>query len=228
MSKTSFVTGGAKRLGKIITETLITKSDHIIVHYNQSEPDAIQFQNKSKQNKCNVHLLKYDFNESFEIQDFIDQLYTFTDQIDIVFLNASQYYQTPVNQCTQTDWDTLMRINSKIPFFIAKEIALRNKNLCRIIFISDQYGRHPQKHFPIYSLTKSLINSIVNVLSKELEGKAIVGAIAPGGILNANFTKPSPLAKEIQPSLDRITDFQKAVQYFIDAPDPINGEILKV
>lgn len=69
---------------------------------------------------------------------------------------------------------------------------------------------------------------MVTILNYEYKDKVIINAISPGSILKANFTKPSPLAKDISPPDSRILAFEEALRFFINAPDYIRGQTLSL
>ncbi len=221
--KTALVTGGAQRLGYEITKILLEEHYQLILHYNQSHEKAKEIAQSYPQTK----LIQYDFKQK-TLDSFFDQIFQYYEHIDILFLNAAVFYQTPWSSLTPKDWDELMNINAKIPFFIAHGISQRNQSdkPFKIIFISDIYAQKSLENFSIYSLTKSLIHNMVSILAKELKGKASVNAIAPGSILKAHFAKPSPLAKDIQPNPERLIAFQEAIKYFIHSPLYISGQVL--
>ena len=59
--KTALITGGARRLGKAIAEDLADMGFNIIIHYNNSEKEAVALRNRLSSKEIKVFLKKADF-----------------------------------------------------------------------------------------------------------------------------------------------------------------------
>lgn len=105
-------------------------------------------------------------------------------RLDVLINNASQFYPTEFGQATEAQWDELIAVNLKAPFFLAQTAwpHLKKQN-GSIVNIADIYGDRPLPSYPIYSITKAGLVMLTKALARELGPEVRVNGIAPGVIL---------------------------------------------
>ena len=60
VKRTALITGGARRLGKAIAEELSEMGFNIIIHYNNSEEEAVALRDQLSSKEIKVFLVKAD------------------------------------------------------------------------------------------------------------------------------------------------------------------------
>ena len=230
--KTALITGGAQRIGAEITKILHENQFNVIIHYNESEQESRSLCdkfNKKRQNSAQrIHANLASINE-------INQLIEAIDNIDLLVNNASVFYPTPLENCTENDWDNIMNINVRAPFMLSKGLSkkLENTQGC-IVNIVDIHAERPLKNYAIYNISKTGIKTLTKTLAKELAPNIRVCGISPGSILwPEQKAELEPYKKQIM--LERIAlkrqgspkDIAEAVLFLANA-NYITGEVINI
>ena len=183
-NKVALITGSAIRVGKCIAETLHKNKYDICVHYNNSSDKA-----KKLVKKFNERREKSAFciQQNLESKNSADRLFKKfiekSQRVDLLVNNASVFYENRLNSSVDT-WDSILAINLRSLYFLSVKFKnlLKNSNGC-IINISDINADIPRKGYPIYSISKSGVNSLTKSLALELAPEIRVNGVAPGAIV---------------------------------------------
>lgn len=184
-SPVALITGGARRIGARIAQTLHAAGYRIVLHCRASLSDAQALQQSLQQNRpdsCAV--LQADLNQIHEVQQLAEQAVRTFGRLDLLVNNASSFYPTPLSMATEQHWDDLFSSNAKAPFFLSRELAgeLRQRQGA-IINIADIHGSKPLREHTIYCMAKAANVMLTQSLAKELAPEVRVNGVAPGAIL---------------------------------------------
>jgi 3-oxoacyl-[acyl-carrier protein] reductase len=157
--------------------------------------------------------------------------------VDVLVNNAGLMTLSSIATTDDATFDRLVAVNLKGTFNGLREAAKRLRSGGRIINFSTSVIGTRLETYGIYAATKSAIETLTAILSKELRGRSItVNAIAPGPtatdlFLNGKsqelidrFAKMNPLERLGTPE-----DIAAAVA-FLAGPDGswINGQVLRL
>jgi pteridine reductase len=179
--KTALITGGAARIGAQIAKTLHKNDFNIIIHCNQSKDKA--------QLLCDeLNLLK---EKSAKIVvgnlnniDSISKIVESVESIDLLVNNASVFYPLSVYESDSENWDNILDVNLKAPFFLSKGLSQKLKSSeGSIINIIDIHADRPLKKHSVYNISKAGLKMLTLTLAKELAPSIRVNGISPGSIL---------------------------------------------
>ena len=139
MSKTIFITGAAKRIGKEIALTYKELGWNIIIHYNSSKKDAedlADFINKDNPDSAKTVKGNLDIKEDVEkILTDIDGMFP---SLDLLINNASTFYPTPIEEVSEDHWNKLIGSNLKGPLFLIQGVKEKlKKSNGQVINITD-------------------------------------------------------------------------------------------
>ena len=82
------------------------------------------------------------------------------------------------------DWDDVININLKAPFFLSKGLSKTlSENDGSIINIIDIHSERPLKKHAIYNISKAGLKMLTQTLAKELAPSIRVNGVSPGSIL---------------------------------------------
>ena len=85
---------------------------------------------------------------------------------------------------TIEDWDKIININLRAPFFLATGLSKAlSVNQGGIVNIIDIHSERPLKNFSIYNISKAGLKMLTKTLAKELAPNIRVNGISPGSIL---------------------------------------------
>ena len=179
--KTALITGGAARIGAQIVKTLHHNQFNIIIHCNQSKDKAQLLCDKLNSIRANsVEIVSGNLNNI----DELDSLVSSIKSIDLLVNNASVFYPKSVEDSEMKDWDDVININLKAPFFLSKGLSKTlSKNDGSIINIIDIHSERPLKKHAIYNISKAGLKMLTQTLAKELAPKIRVNGVSPGSIL---------------------------------------------
>ena len=179
--KTALITGGAARIGAQIAKTLHNNDFNIIIHCNQSKDKA--------QLLCDeLNLLK---EKSAKVVvgnlnniDSISKIVESVESIDLLVNNASVFYPLSVDESDSENWDNILDVNLKAPFFLSKGLSQKLKfSEGSIINIIDIHADRPLKKHSVYNISKAGLKMLTLTLAKELAPSIRVNGVSPGSIL---------------------------------------------
>jgi len=179
--KTALITGGAARIGAQIVKTLHHNQFNIIIHCNQSKDKAQLLCDELNSIRTNsVEIVSGNLNNI----DELDSLVSSIKSIDLLVNNASVFYPKSVEDSEMKDWDDVININLKAPFFLSKGLSKTlSKNDGSIINIIDIHSERPLKKHAIYNISKAGLKMLTQTLAKELAPRIRVNGVSPGSIL---------------------------------------------
>ena len=179
--KTALITGGAARIGAQIVKTLHHNQFNIIIHCNQSKDKAQLLCDELNSIRANsVEIVSGNLNNI----DELDSLVSSIKSLDLLVNNASVFYPKSVEDSEMKDWDDVININLKAPFFLSKGLSKTlSKNDGSIINIIDIHSERPLKKHAIYNISKAGLKMLTQTLAKELAPKIRVNGVSPGSIL---------------------------------------------
>ncbi len=183
--KVALITGGARRVGSEIAQTLHAAGMDLVIHYRSSRDDAHALKTELEKRRArSVELVSGDLLDSSRIPQIVEAAAAAFGRLDALVNNASSFYPTPVGEATEHQWNDLIGTNLKAPFFMAQAAwpHLRQTQGC-IVNITDIHGERPIKRYPIYSAAKAGLVMMTKSLARELAPEVRVNAIAPGTIM---------------------------------------------
>jgi len=178
------ITGAARRIGAVTAELFHNAGYTVIIHYNRSAADADRLCEKFNQLRDNSCLLvQADLNDMAGI-DKIIQLVGSIGRLDVLINNASSFYPTPLEQCTNQQWDDLINSNLKGPFFLTQGLAPQLTAASgSVVNISDMHARQALKDHPIYTIAKAGNIAMTKSMALDMAPHVRVNSVAPGAIL---------------------------------------------
>jgi len=179
--KTALISGGAVRIGAQIVRTLHEDGYKVIIHCHQSKEIAQKLCNElnSKRNKS-AQVVVADLGDNEAIKKLTQTIKS----LDLLVNNASVFYPTLTENSTIEDWDKIINVNLRAPFFLAtglsKVLATSEGSIVNIV---DIHSERPLKNFSIYNISKAGLKMLTKSLAKELAPHIRANGISPGSIL---------------------------------------------
>ena len=185
--KTAFVTGANTGIGQAIAVGLARAgADIVVVGRTPPTDTAAAVQGAGRQ----FQAVQADLGRSSETQAVIDQALQLTGRIDILVNNAGIIRRAEALEFSERDWDDVLSVNLKTPFFLAQAAAramLAAGRGGKIINIASMLSFQGGIRVASYTASKSGIAGLTRLLANEWAGKGInVNAIAPGYVATNN------------------------------------------
>ena len=179
--KTALITGGAARIGAQIAKTLHKNDFNIIIHCNQSKDKAqILCDELNLLKEKSAKVVVGNLNNINSINTIIESI----ESIDLLVNNASVFYPLSVDESDSENWDNILDVNLKAPFFLSKGLSQKlNSSEGSIINIIDIHADRPLKKHSVYNISKAGLKMLTLTLAKELAPSIRVNGVSPGSIL---------------------------------------------
>ena len=203
MQKIAIVTGGARGIGKAITETLAQNGIKVIANYNKSKEQAENLKKELEEKNIIIDIIQADISKKEECEKIIEYTIKKYGKIDILINNAGISKVQLIDEVTEKDWNEMINTNLYSAFCmcqLAVPYMIKEKK-GNIINISSVWGIVGASQEILYSITKAGIDGLTKALAKEVGPSNIkVNSIAPGYI-------NTDMNKEIsEKALDRIKE----------------------
>ena len=178
------ITGAARRIGAVTARLFHEAGYRVVIHYNRSAAAADKLcEQLNGEHTDSCLLVQADLNNAADLDNITD-LITSLGRLDVLINNASSFYPTPLEDCSEDQWNDLINSNLKGPFFLSQKLApLLVKNQGTIVNISDMHARQALSDHPIYTVAKAGNIAMTKSLALDLAPDVRVNSVAPGAIL---------------------------------------------
>jgi pteridine reductase len=183
-TKVAVVTGGARRIGRAVAMHLHQSGFDIALHYRHSaaEAEAIALELCAlRSGSCRI--FQADLNSTGKIAELCLAIKDIFPSIDLLVNNASGFEPTPIESCTESEFDEMISSNLRGPYFLIQGLLPLMCEGASIVNILDVHINRPLNGFNAYGAAKSGLASLTRSLAVELGPRIRVNGVAPGAIL---------------------------------------------
>ncbi len=232
-NRTVLVTGAGVRLGQAIAVSLGQQGMKVALHYHQSMEGAKEtldlMGGDIQQHGC----FQADLRQVSKIELLIQHIEEKLGQIDVLINNAADFFPTPLGEVSESEWDHLISLNLKAPFFLSQLVgtSMLKQGQGKIVNIVDVAAERPWPQFLPYCASKAGLVSLTKGLAKALAPAVQVNAVAPGTMLPppqiSSFSQDLAIERSLLKKMGRPDDIARAVTYFLEN-DFVTGTVLPV
>lgn len=185
----TLVTGGSRGLGKSMALALAGKGHDVILTYNSKKQEADETAAQIIKTGRKAAVLQLDVSKSATFGAFADAVAKTlksvfgADRFDCLVNNAGIGVNAPFEKTTEEQFDLLVNIHLKAPFFLTQKLLPLMNDGGRIVNVSTGLSRFCLPGFAAYASMKGGIEVLTRYMASELGGRKISAvAIAPGAI----------------------------------------------
>jgi len=194
--KWTLVTGGSKRLGAKICESLAEQGMPILVHYRHSAVDAKKVVAACRKKGVDAELIQGDFSTLESTLQFAAECNRQFPEIKTLINNVGNYLVKPGTATTPEEWNALFQTNLHAPFTLCREF-LQSLRQCQgnivNIGVVGVGNVHADVHRTAYTASKMALWMLTKSLARELAADNVrVNMVSPGYIENAVDLPISP------------------------------------
>jgi 3-oxoacyl-[acyl-carrier protein] reductase len=179
--KVAIVTGASNGIGRAIAERLAEDGAIVVVNYSKSSEKAQQVVVGIQGKGGKALAVQTDMSQVAEARRLVIDTVKQFNRLDILVNNAGKFMPKPLDDTTEEDFDSVIALNAKGPYFAMQEAAKVLKDGGRIVNISTG-GTH--LHFPgatAYLGSKAALEQYTKGLAQELASKGVtVNTVSPG------------------------------------------------
>jgi NAD(P)-dependent dehydrogenase (short-subunit alcohol dehydrogenase family) len=188
-NKIAIITGGSRGLGKNTALKLAAQGVDIILTYRNQQAEAAQVVAAIEGLGGHAVALALDVGDSQTFADFAMQIKDVLQRhwqrthFDFLVNNAGMGAHALFADTTEAQFDMLMNVHLKGPFFLTQTLLPLMADGGRIINISSGLARFSLPGYAAYAAMKGAIEVLSRYLAKELGARGIaVNVVAPGAI----------------------------------------------
>ena len=230
--RVALVTGGGHRVGKAIALALGERGMSVAVHYNATADGAAQTVRELEQLGVRAESFGGDLTDVATPPRLIAQVVQAFDGLDVLVNSAAIMRRTPFGETGIEDWDEILALNLRAPFFMSQAAAphLRERR-GSIVNIADLAAFETWPGYLPHGISKAGIVHMTRGLARVLAPEIRVNAIAPGTVLlpdtwtdkeREHLDRTTPLGRQGSPA-----DVTQALLYLLDA-EYVTGETIIV
>ena len=182
----AWVTGSSKGIGRAVVLGLAEQGRDVVVHYNSSEDDAREVEERIKGFGNDVLMLKGDVTDAGDVRRMVGEIEDRYGRIDILVNNAgSMVKRATLAEMTEEVWDRVMDVNLKSVYLCSQAVLPMMKRqggrIINMTSVSARDGGSPSSL--AYSTAKGGVSTLTRAMAKELVSDGIlVNGVAPGRI----------------------------------------------
>ncbi|MDD4159558.1 MAG: SDR family NAD(P)-dependent oxidoreductase [Synergistaceae bacterium] len=183
-SKKILITGGTGTLGSEFAYAFAACGAEVVIT-GRDQGKAANTLKKCRYYGNRSEFIQCDLSDIQDIRNMIEKTCGILGKIDILCNHAGFSIHRPAVECTEEDWDRLISIDLKAPFFTACEAAkvMKENKWGRIINTASVSSARGHKNLSIYASAKGGISQMTKVMANEWAADGItVNAVAPGYI----------------------------------------------
>ncbi|TCW14355.1 NAD(P)-dependent dehydrogenase (short-subunit alcohol dehydrogenase family) [Raoultella sp. BIGb0138] len=185
----ALVTGGSRGLGKNAALKLAAKGIDIILTYHSNRQAALEVVNEIEKKGVKAAALALNVGDAASFDAFAQDVASLLQQrwqrdtFDYLLNNAGIGLNAPFAQTSEAQFDELMNIHLKGPFFLTQRLLPLLADKGRILNVSSGLARFALPGYSAYAAMKGAMEVLTRYQAKELGERGIsVNIIAPGAI----------------------------------------------
>jgi len=231
MNKNILITGGGRRLGRHLSINFAKIGYNVVIHYNQSEDNAIATRNEIIEFGGNCILIRADVRNKIEVFTAMNLAVEKFGKIDVLVNNAGVFpTKTEFSELSESLWDDTMNVNLRGEFYFSQAFA-RHFAEGRIINIGSIGGAEAWPGRIPYNVSKAAVIHLTRSLALELAPNFSVNCVAPGIIEideRAEELISIPAGRIPFGRYGTADDVFDAVRFFAERTNYITGQVLFV
>lgn len=232
--RVALVTGGARRVGRVLALALAQRGCDVAITYLSSARDARETAAEIRGIGRRALAIRVDQRDPAQVRRAVAETVSRLGRLDILINNASSFRPLSMEKITPVQWGEALAVNLSGPWWFAREAALRmkKKGQGKIINLLDISVLSPWMEYLPYSAAKGGLWTLTLGLAKALAPRIQVNGIAPGPILPPRALSALAAAKALEKTLLKRWGTPKevahAMLYLLEGGDFVTGVILPV
>jgi 3-oxoacyl-[acyl-carrier protein] reductase len=232
----AIVTGASRGIGAAVAERLAGDGFTVVINYSGDAKAAETLARNIESKGGRALTAKADVSDVKAVRGMFDAAEAAFGGVDILVNNAGIMKLAKLGDSGDALFDQQVAVNLKGTFNTLREAANRLRDGGRIVNFSTSVVGTKLETYGVYAATKSAVETMTAILSKELRGRSItVNAVAPGQTAtDLFFNGKSPELIERMAKMNPLErlgtpqDIASAVAFLV-GPDGswINGQVLR-
>jgi NAD(P)-dependent dehydrogenase (short-subunit alcohol dehydrogenase family) len=183
--RAALVTGGARRIGRALVETLAADGFAVAIHCQSSVDEAETLAAGIVARGGRACVLRADLGREDEVARLVPDAQARLGTLGVLVNNASVFERDDALGATRASWDRHIEANLRAPFVLAQAFAqhLAEPAEGLVVNLLDQRVWSLTPHFMSYTLSKAGLWTLTQTLALGLAPRIRVCGIGPGPAL---------------------------------------------
>lgn len=232
-NKVALVTGGAHRVGKVISLMLAGAGAHIVINYNTSTAQAQETASQTRALGVEALLAQCNIADYQQVKAMAAQIKAVFGRLDILVNSADRWEETPFPDQDISAWQRVTDIAIHGSYYVSNALAplMLQQEAGAIVNIVDLSAWEAWPNFTAHAVGKSALLAMTRQFALELAPTIRVNAVVPGPVLPPPDYSPEQIARTADKTLlnrwGTPEDVAQAVKFLIEA-DYITGDTIFV
>jgi pteridine reductase len=180
----AMVTGAAHRVGRALALGLAREGAHVIVHFHSSAAAAETTVSEIRALGRDAFAVQADVSVAADRRRLIETARTTFGGLDVLVNSASRFERAPIADIGEADWDRVLGVNLKAPFFLSQAaVPLLAPRAGTIVNVADLSAFQAWPSYAHHAVSKAGLVHLTRVLALALGPLVRVNCIAPGNVL---------------------------------------------
>jgi 3-oxoacyl-[acyl-carrier protein] reductase len=183
--KVIVITGASGGIGKAIAKNLANNGASLLLLGGKNAQNLLDFENELKNDGVNCVAVPGNLTHDKTIDNGLKICLEKFNKVDVLINNAGTATNCPFSQVSKTQFDEIMELNAKAPFFITQKFLpyIKQSKSATIVNIASIVGHNGYPNQSIYSASKHALIGWSKALANELYKENVrVHVISPGGV----------------------------------------------
>ena len=229
----ALVTGGSRRIGRVLTLAAAEAGYDVAIHVRQVDDDAqaAAADIRARGRKASIHAC--DLRDEGATAPLVGDVESELGPVTLLVNCASVFENDAFASMNRASWDAHLETNLRAPLILAQAFARRlpADRMGLIVNILDQRVFAPTPHFFSYSLSKSALWAATRMLAQDLAPRIRVNGVGPGPTLPSIHQQGDDFDHEVSTTLLKQAvdpaEIGHALRYLIDARS-VTGQMIAV
>jgi 3-oxoacyl-[acyl-carrier protein] reductase len=179
--KIAIVTGASSGIGRAIAERLAQEGATVVVHYHVNAEKARAVADGIQAKGGTALVMQADMSRVTEAQRLVQDTVKQLDRLDILINNAGRFIPKAMEETTEAEFDAIMALNAKGPYFAMQAAARVLSDGGRIVNISTGLTHMKFPGATAHLGSKAALEQYGKGLAQELAPRGItVNTVLPG------------------------------------------------
>ena len=233
----ALITGADSGLGRAIAAELYRRGAQLILSIRDNASGKAELYPEIP--CAHKRIISADLSNVVEIEHMVAAAHQVHGRLDVVVNNAGVRFAKRTVETEPTEWERVINVNARAPFFVCKEASrymIQGSRGGSIINISSQLGVVAARDMSLYCISKAALIALTKSFALDLAQHRIsVNCVAPGttntmeaGLMKTaeevyDFVARSPLGRRIE-----MSEVAQAVAYLAESKGAVTGHTLVV
>ncbi len=229
--KKALITGGARRIGRVLALRLAQAGADVAITYRMSEAEAERTVKDLEQQGVQGFAVYAELRNPESILSAVAQAESKLGGLDLLINNAGSFETETLERISVAQWDAMFDTNTRAPFLVAQAAySALSARRGRIINVGSLGGQLPWATHGHYCASKAALHMLTQTMAKAWAPEIAVNCVAPGMIVMGeisagyeHFVAKTPMQRN-----GTADDVAEAVLFFATTTRFITGQVLSV